>query len=503
MHIMRALPARAAAPYLVLGLSMAALGCGPAADDEPPSASPETTAAGPPPTPIMCRDGYQQVGGVCADVDECSTGLPCDPNATCINQPGSYQCECRPGFEGDGTDCAAAEGCAQAVCPDHAQCRDLQTGFECVCDTGYESDGQACIDIDECALGLHDCNPNSACENTPGSFRCGCEPGFAGNGPGCEDTDECALGTHDCDPNAACENTAGGYECTCEAGFTGDGTTCAPNYDIVLAYTSAPGPEERAAFAAAEARWEQLIIGDTTDVDLSDAPATRSTCGIPSRFENIDDILIEVNLGPIDGPGGILGSAGPRCLVSGLPFSGVMNFDSADIARMVSEGTLEAVILHEMGHVLGIGSLWERAGFVANPSCTGGRTASGADARYVGSDAVSAWQSLGGTGDIPLENIMGQGSCDSHWREDGALREELMSPVLSSINALSAITLRSLADIGYSVAPDTRADVFTVNGSSLVSPRNDHRPTVHLVNDTITGPIYELDPIHDHLTRIR
>ena len=30
---------------------------------------------------------------------------PCDENAKCTNSPGSYKCECDPGFTGDGFIC--------------------------------------------------------------------------------------------------------------------------------------------------------------------------------------------------------------------------------------------------------------------------------------------------------------------------------------------------------------------------------------------------------------
>jgi hypothetical protein len=35
------------------------------------------------------------------------------------------------------------------------------------------------------------------------------------------------------------------------------------------------------------------------------------------------------------------------------------SFDSADLADMVQSGIINGVILHEMGHVLGIGTLWK------------------------------------------------------------------------------------------------------------------------------------------------
>lgn len=46
-----------------------------------------------------------------------------------------------------------------------------------------------------------------------------------------------------------------------------------------------------------------------------------------------------------------------------LPATGVMQFDSADAASMDASGSLDDVILHEMGHVIGIGQLWSTAGW--------------------------------------------------------------------------------------------------------------------------------------------
>lgn len=41
-----------------------------------------------------------------ADIDDCNSGyIECDRLAVCVNTPGSYQCTCRPGYEGDGKKC--------------------------------------------------------------------------------------------------------------------------------------------------------------------------------------------------------------------------------------------------------------------------------------------------------------------------------------------------------------------------------------------------------------
>lgn len=40
------------------------------------------------------------------DIDECDQGQhDCDTNANCINKPGTYDCDCKIGFTGNGTHC--------------------------------------------------------------------------------------------------------------------------------------------------------------------------------------------------------------------------------------------------------------------------------------------------------------------------------------------------------------------------------------------------------------
>ena len=41
-----------------------------------------------------------------SDIDECSLGSDnCDVNAQCINEMGTFSCECNAGFTGDGVTC--------------------------------------------------------------------------------------------------------------------------------------------------------------------------------------------------------------------------------------------------------------------------------------------------------------------------------------------------------------------------------------------------------------
>ena len=42
-----------------------------------------------------------------ADADECNTpdANNCSSKADCVNKPGSFECNCRPGYTGDGVNC--------------------------------------------------------------------------------------------------------------------------------------------------------------------------------------------------------------------------------------------------------------------------------------------------------------------------------------------------------------------------------------------------------------
>jgi hypothetical protein len=124
----------------------------------------------------------------------------------------------------------------------------------------------------------------------------------------------------------------------------------------------------------------------------------------------------------------------------------VITLDAADLDLMDARGLLDDVVLHEMGHVVGVGTLWG-SGVVA-----GGGTS---DPRFTGTHATAAYLSAGGTAgatSVPVENVGGPGSRDSHWRESVMGRELMTSTISSAGNPLSAITVGSLRDVGYLVS---------------------------------------------------
>ena len=88
------------------------------------------------------------------------------------------------------------------------------------------------------------------------------------------------------------------------------------------------------------------------------------------------------------------------------------------------------------------------------------------DTHFSGANAIAAFNAAGGasyTGaKVPVENTLGgAGSRDKHWRES-ILDNELMTPRIGgAAHPLSAITIQSLADIGYRVDV-TQADAYMV-----------------------------------------
>ena len=135
-------------------------------------------------------------------------------------------------------------------------------------------------------------------------------------------------------------------------------------YNIDIRFRGGLTASQRDAFAIAAKRWSSIIIGDVPDATV--------------EGERIDDIKIDAHGVFIDGPEGILGQAGPTWVRSGsfLPGAGIMKFDRDDLQKLEDDGQLLSVILHEMAHVIGFGTVWSDLGLLQgartiNPTFTG------------------------------------------------------------------------------------------------------------------------------------
>ena len=103
------------------------------------------------------------------DIDECFTDkADCNKYALCSNNVGSFTCSCKEGYFGDGFSCLQGN-CPDSNCPKHQKCVS-ETTLDCECKPGFILNLTNCIDFDECHESK--CDEDSECENTIGSFTC-------------------------------------------------------------------------------------------------------------------------------------------------------------------------------------------------------------------------------------------------------------------------------------------------------------------------------------------
>jgi hypothetical protein len=206
-------------------------------------------------------------------------------------------------------------------------------------------------------------------------------------------------------------------------------------FDIEINYVSEMTPAQMRMFQLAARRWEAVIVGDL--------PSVNTDIGV------VDDIVIDASIITIDGGFGTLAQAEPTRFRTGslLPSRGVMEFDLDDIARIESEGKLLDLVTHEMGHVLGFGTLWEAKGLLTGANTT--------TPRFAGPLAIDAYENLfnASVSGVPVEGEGGPGTRLSHWRES-SMRTELMTGYSESpgvVEPISIVTVQQFADLGYTV----------------------------------------------------
>ncbi len=227
----------------------------------------------------------------------------------------------------------------------------------------------------------------------------------------------------------------------------------------------------RTAFANAVARWQQVIVGSIGSVSGLSIPAgpAENACSdwSPALTGTVQNTVIFARIDSIDGAGSpdtgnILGQASP-CYVnsSSLPFLGFMEFDSYDVEQLITRGQFEKVVLHEIGHVLGIGTIWNFRRSLLN-------TTTASDPFYVGASGRAQFAALNTVmysgNPVPVENTGGAGTTNSHWRTSVMQRELMQGFAVNQVQPLSRITVGSLQDLGYTVNLDA-ADAFSLTAA--------------------------------------
>lgn len=219
--------------------------------------------------------------------------------------------------------------------------------------------------------------------------------------------------------------------------FLAGGRAYALPFSIDVTFGSGLTTTQQAVFSQAESVWESRIIGYQPGITLSSLEI-----GASGIF--------------IDGPGGILGSAGPLTAVNQggywLANTGMMQFDSADLLMMETAGYLLEVILHEMAHVIGIGTLWSWNNVYVDGT-----------GEYTGANGLAAYQAEfdSSAAFVPVELDGGPGTANAHWDEAWAGGQyALMTGWLNSPTSntfISDTTSQSFVDLGYVVPEPSTA----------------------------------------------
>lgn len=245
--------------------------------------------------------------------------------------------------------------------------------------------------------------------------------------------------------------------------------------------TSNLTPAEEAIFTQAASYWQNIITG------------------YKSGITDLYGMAISVSSKPIDGVGNVLGSTqigatSYRTASNGttytLPRFAQMSFDSADIDNMYSQGYLYPVVVHEIAHALGFGSLWLDNHTYVNDT-----------GQYTGTTALSAYRTdfvgQSGAAFVPVELGGGAGTANYHWNEvdQGAgltgivdthgrdMRYELMTGWMETWTPsslfVSQTTIHQFEDLGYTVRKmrgDANLDGF-VDGTDLNTVLSNYNAT--------------------------
>ena len=227
------------------------------------------------------------------------------------------------------------------------------------------------------------------------------------------------------------------------------------DFDIELVFLDNSYNEwQKRVLQYAVKRWTSVITDDQPDFVFSQAWSRE--CGYDSYRipdgERIDDLRIYVSSFPFPRTysSRILGVGGPSLIrrATGLPIVGCIAFR----LERVTDAEFREVAIHEIGHALGfIEDIWDSSGFLQEKE----------DERHFdGPLAIAAFDAAGGRNWAgPKVPVATEGG--AHWKLP-ILDGELMGPVVGK-GALSAITVQSLADLGYGV------DVAYANAYTLPS----------------------------------
>ncbi|CAH0390198.1 unnamed protein product [Bemisia tabaci] len=215
----------------------------------------------------VLEDEARWAYATCPDVDECAIGLhDCHEEAKCTNTHGSYTCQCRRGFIGDGkTSCTKTcyNKCINGYCSG-------APAFVCQCDLGWTGPdcgtNCGCNNHSTCTRGVGICDE---CHDwTTGQFCQLCKAGSYGNATTLEGCRGCNCNGHGDTSLGVCDSTSGACFCQdntegencdrCKKGYYGNpkrGGTCFYQC-MARGMLSGKGPQGLGSRLAEMTAWE-------------------------------------------------------------------------------------------------------------------------------------------------------------------------------------------------------------------------------------------------------
>lgn len=240
-------------------------------------------------------------------------------------------------------------------------------------------------------------------------------------------------------------------------------------------------PAQRPVFRRAERFWEARVRGYSASLPTE------------VRSQITGRLSIDASTQFIDGVGGILGAAGPdqiaqsaetignpangRFRLTTVPVTGSMVFDIADAGR----ADFESTVLHEMGHVLGIGTMWSLNGIVnAAGTELGLLQQRQGGFHYIGREGIRGFREESGhhrANYVPVEQGGGPGSALGHWAANwftqpanGSRSEIMLAFATPRTPFLAKMSVTSLHDTGFETIYSNGATVLDTGAIPVTGP---------------------------------
>ncbi|MDW4496778.1 hypothetical protein R5H30_02205 [Sulfitobacter sp. D35] len=168
------------------------------------------------------------------------------------------------------------------------------------------------------------------------------------------------------------------------------------------------------------------------------------TGDLPSH-NGIDDFKLLAVINAIDGTGGYMGVGGTLAERPGsyLPSEGYFRFDEADIQAKYDSGLFKDIVMHEVLHAMGFGTIGEQQGLVKSID---------GQMRFVGENAIEAYHNEFPeiAANDPNSHLGVRMTNDGHhWHHKTFTKEMMTSSLYNSGNYLSEMSIAALEDMGY------------------------------------------------------